>query len=1208
MLSVASVGAEKATKYYSDDNYYTKDKGIENSDWWGKGAKEMGLSGKVNADAFENLLHGKSADGNQQLVNKRSKAKAHKERAGLDMTFSASKSVSLCALEDPRIVEAHKKAVNEALMEIEKELSFVRLGKERKVVAGGNLIVAQFHHDTSRKVTPKTHPDPQLHTHAVGLNMVQVEDDKNGKRWLSHYNDGVFNNSKLMGMVYQNRLGHELKKLGYEIVPNGNGTLEIAGVSREHIETFSKRWKQIGELNARSKKEERSKMLGQRLAKGEEIPTETLKKYWLSEFKELGISTPKPPHYKNYRVERDPYAAEKAIDSAIRHLTERDVSFRDKKALSFAFENNVGNLPSYSAVKRALEDDERTIAHSVNYFGEKNYTTPQAILRDAQTVRYMEEGKGKFPAIASEAEVKRIIDSKPAKAIVDGKEVDMRFTKGQTEAFTMVCRSEDQVVGWQGVAGAGKSYALNDFRALSEQKQYEVIGLAPDAAAAEALQEGSKLSEAKTIASFLKSPVESTKQQIWLVDEAGKVNAREMHDLLEKAVNRNARVVLVGDTRQLSGVEAGNPFRMLQDKGMATAHLTEHRRQKEEKLQRAVELLADGQVSAGLSQIRSEVIENARESTRVHRISDEYILLSEKERSKTLVLAGTNDMRREVLAEIREKLKQEGRLTGGVEVHTLKSKDFTRELGNYAPRYEPGDFIVPQRDFKRQGVKRGESYEVVSYNKNKSELLIRDEIGRVKSLDPSKVSDKAVFQSEKQEVSIGDRLKWTLNDYKQGRLNGDILEVVGIEKDKLILKSWKDGKAVGQEIVVSSKERQYLDHALVSTAYSSQGKTSDRVLLAGDSSIGKESMYVAISRAKYAIKIFVDSYDKMVKRAERSQSKKYALELFKDVEKSEGKEPVKAKDQYLADVVNNLKSGKHYTAFTKLNPFVKEVSDTKERYTQIAKYYASLSKDEQAKTRIIGGTSEEARLLKSYVRKELFESGALTNLEKVTLLEPKEKEKKKLSVDVGDILIPSKASSIYKYRKGVQYEVTGIDKDDILVKSPSGKSVLIKAPDFKGKAYALKQNSIAEGDEVHVHESGNISQGRIVEIRQGKALVSFEDGRSKTFSTDKPLPMEHSVVQQSFNRVGADKDRVILSCEHTIGSKAMEQAVDRAKVSVDIYTNSKPKLEQRFKWYQSQQESKVQSKAKAFQAEMESFHSREAKKQADRSPEIGLGV
>lgn len=92
VVSVASVSsAAGAAAYYASDNYYLAGDTIGEPQWGGEGAEKLGLIGVVDAEAFEKVLSG-------QLPNAQTITGGAKEhRAGIDLTFSAPKSVSLVA-------------------------------------------------------------------------------------------------------------------------------------------------------------------------------------------------------------------------------------------------------------------------------------------------------------------------------------------------------------------------------------------------------------------------------------------------------------------------------------------------------------------------------------------------------------------------------------------------------------------------------------------------------------------------------------------------------------------------------------------------------------------------------------------------------------------------------------------------------------------------------------------------------------------------------------------------------------------------------------------------------------------------------------------------------------------------------------------------------------------------------------------------------
>ena len=246
MLSTKIIkNVEQAAHYFlGQDNYYTEGNSLaqEHSQWWGKGAAALGLSGAVDSKQFTALLQGHLPSG-QQLGKKVDGEIIH--RPGFDLTFSVPKSVSILALlgEDERIFKAIETATDRVLEGIEREQAKtrVRKGDVLKVERTGNLVVARFLHDISRE------GDPQLHTHCVVMNATLRQDGQ----WrslaskLGHYAqdtldtpDGfledVRHHQKYYGALFRAELAYELQQRGYTVEKTGaHGFFEIAGISRE---------------------------------------------------------------------------------------------------------------------------------------------------------------------------------------------------------------------------------------------------------------------------------------------------------------------------------------------------------------------------------------------------------------------------------------------------------------------------------------------------------------------------------------------------------------------------------------------------------------------------------------------------------------------------------------------------------------------------------------------------------------------------------------------------------------------------------------------------------------------------------------------------------------------------------------------------------------------------------------------------------------
>jgi ATP-dependent exoDNAse (exonuclease V) alpha subunit len=90
---------------------------------------------------------------------------------------------------------------------------------------------------------------------------------------------------------------------------------------------------------------------------------------------------------------------------------------------------------------------------------------------------------------------------------------------------------------------------------------------------------------------------------VLVVDEAGMVGSRKLAWLLDHAQLAGAKVVLVGDDKQLASIEAGGGFRGLRLR-LGASTLTENRRQAEPWERQAVEQLREGNIDQALDAYR----------------------------------------------------------------------------------------------------------------------------------------------------------------------------------------------------------------------------------------------------------------------------------------------------------------------------------------------------------------------------------------------------------------------------------------------------------------------------------------------------------------------------------------------------------------------------------------------------------------------------
>ncbi|OZI26031.1 TrwC protein [Bordetella genomosp. 9] len=284
--------AGKAMHYYSEqkDDYFSREGGA--AQWQGKAAAALGLTGEIDPAQFADAMRGDFGPGIQLPYSVRLDSNA---RAALDLTFSTPKSVSIQALvgRDPSVLAAHDQAVTRALEFLEAEMVLARRkgNGSTSVERTGNAAIAKWRHETSRPSRDAL-ADPQLHTHALVMNITQRADGS----WTAMGNEEIFRSLKLLDAVYQAELATQLEKAGYALRHEG-GHFELAHISRSEIEAFSKRsmtieaeLAQIGETRrTASHGVKQTVTLRTRQAKTPEVSRESLQADWERQARDMGL-------------------------------------------------------------------------------------------------------------------------------------------------------------------------------------------------------------------------------------------------------------------------------------------------------------------------------------------------------------------------------------------------------------------------------------------------------------------------------------------------------------------------------------------------------------------------------------------------------------------------------------------------------------------------------------------------------------------------------------------------------------------------------------------------------------------------------------------------------------------------------------------------------------------------------------------------------
>jgi len=876
MLTLAKVvSAESAASYYEGSDDYYSEGGRAPSAWWGQGAAALTLSGPVDAGEFRALLEGQLPNGDSLH-----RGGEGPRTAGLDLTFSAPKSISLQALVggDQRLLEAHESAVTATLRHVEKHLAAYRSTSDGETVsvASGSIVAARFGHDLSREA------DPQIHTHCVLVNMTQRP---NGE-WRALDARPLYEQQKLLGAFYRAELARAVQALGYQVRrTHEDGRFELAHIKDFQVAAFSTRSRAIDaalavrgqDRQSASAREREIAGLSTRRSKDRSVDRTALREAWQSKAAELGISwTPIAPVAQS-EVDRQ-VAASEAVSFAVSHLMERSAIVARINIANIALGHGTGTV-LHDDVQREID---RRIEHGELLVSDdgRRLTTVAAQALEREVLDFEKRGRGALEsAIVNrtpmQTELFSVTVAKAAQAVI----LSEGLTAGQRSAVELVLMTQNRIIGVQGLAGTGKTTML---RAVRDNlgKTFRAVGLAPSAAAARELEAAGITS--MTIAGFLTSggrPL--NKNDIVVVDEAGMVSLRDMHGVLAAVEKAGARVVLVGDTAQLKAVEAGAPFRQLQKNGMHTQRMDEILRHTDDNLRDAVLDAAEGRIAASVAKLFATVKEVPHATQRYERIADDYAAMPTLDREQTLVVAGTNRARCHINELIRQRL---GRAGTGVVVKVLEKRDLTRAQIQSSLSYSCGDVVEALRHYDSIGMRRGETARVVSTLPGC--ITLRRADGKEVEWRPTAMPHMAVHTEGEREFAVGDRLRFTANDYSAGVVNGQtgMVETIDATARLLTVRTEK-----GEVVALNIEQALRADHGYCTTVHAAQGQTCERVLVDADvsSATANQSLYyVAISRARSSVTLYTDDQELLPEAMSRLDIKHAALDLERKREPS----------------------------------------------------------------------------------------------------------------------------------------------------------------------------------------------------------------------------------------------------------------------------------------------------------------------------------
>ena len=716
-------------------------------------------------------------------------------RAGVDLTFSAPKSVSvLMAFAAPDVADevraAHAAAVDAAVGWLERTTAFAARGhhgdgQRASRVETHGFLGAAFEHATSRA------GDPQLHTHVVLANLVQGVDG----RWSALDTKALHRHGKTAGYLYQAVLRGELsRRLGVSWEDVTRGTAEITGVPRPLRRLFSKRAAQVEQAllatGGSGAKAAQAACLSTRPAKDLDSTPDDLRARWVAEALAAG-------HDPDQVVARSLSPGPTDADVDVRRLTERLLGPDGLTRQATTFDRGavlrgvVDALPpglpvevaDIEALAARVLADPRVVP--VAAAAGTDEALPWSTRWTTTELLAVEEHALELAAAL------RASPCDPLAPVVVEWAIGQQNLGPDQAAMVRAVTGAGRLHVVVGPAGSGKTNGLAAASLAWKLTGRTTYGASLSALAARGLARSTAI-PSTTVAQLLarlelterRGFTDLTDSHVLVIDEAGMVGTRDLERLLDHAHRAGATVVLVGDPAQLPEIDAGGLFSALAER--PSVELRDNHRQREAWEQTALTQLRGGQVDRALdSYLAHGRVHIATDTATLRdRVVADYLQHSEAENpAGVAILAATRHQVRAFNDAVRDRLTGAGLLTGP---------------------------------------------ELVVATDDGSELRLQ----------------------------AGDRVLVTRNDYREGLLNGQHATVTSVDPDaRSVTIATPEGSRhqFPHEWLAQGR----LDHGYALTCHKAQGQTLEVTLVAGSSALTAETGYVALSRGRAANHLYL---------------------------------------------------------------------------------------------------------------------------------------------------------------------------------------------------------------------------------------------------------------------------------------------------------------------------------------------------------------
>lgn len=539
--------------------------------------------------------------------------------AGFDLTFSPVKSVSsLWAVADPavstKIEAAHDAAVAKTLAHLEATAVYTRLGPRgvRQVDVTG-LIAAQFRHRDSRA------GDPDLHTHVAIANKVQTLDG----RWMALDGRMIYRAAVTASEFYNTALEAEItawiggRFTERETTPGKRPIRELAGVDENLMRRWSTRRQAIeaatGDLAARfvaahgrvptaveTLRLAQQATLATRQAKHEPRSLAEQRQAWRAQAVQILGGEPRLMAMLrdvHATVAAAPITAELVDELAAETVATVSASrarWREANLHAEAIRQvRAAGIDPAQVLEQARFVTHRAMSpdHSIAIGADTDVTPDDCVpahLRRADgssqfrvaggqqlTSPAVLDAERRIIATAGQVGARTISISDVELAMLEwsANNAGRTLNTGQAQMVRDIATNGRRVALALAPAGTGKTTVMGVLARAWQASGGTVIGLAPQASAADELRNALPAVDTDTVDKLVYEITQGDPQHrpewidrigaasLVIVDEAGLASTRNLDATIAHVIGRGGRVLLVGDDRQRAAAGAGGVLR-----------------------------------------------------------------------------------------------------------------------------------------------------------------------------------------------------------------------------------------------------------------------------------------------------------------------------------------------------------------------------------------------------------------------------------------------------------------------------------------------------------------------------------------------------------------------------------------------------------------------------------------------------------------------